>query len=177
MSNQIPKPVGRGAGQNPTSRFFKETHEIDLDELERARLEGEIPGRIATQVFPDSTRSIVTENTSPDIGFQYSINPYRGCEHGCAYCYARPKHEYLGLSAGLDSESKIFVKENAAELLREHLMKKSWKGEPIFFSGITDCYQPLERKHELTRGCLKVLSDFENPFGIISKNALVTRRA
>lgn len=118
---------------------------------------------------------MVTKNSSPDVGFEYSINCYRGCEHGCAYCYARPTHEYLGYSAGLDFESKIHVKYEAPVLLREALLKKSWHGQILFMSGVTDCYQPIERKLKLTRQCLEVLSEFKNPVSIITKNALVSR--
>src|SRR5690606_12796163 len=118
---------------------------------------------LKTQVFEDTTKSIVTSNDSPDLGFTYTLNPYRGCEHGCVYCYARPTHEYLGFSAGLDFESKIFVKKKAAQLLREKFMSKSWKPSPIFMAGITDCYQPLERKMGITRECLKVFNEFNNP--------------
>lgn len=179
MVNDSAKPKiqkGRGAGSNPTGRFEANRIEVD-DEGQAIRAEfnegDEVLAR--TQFLKDATRTIVTENKSPDIGFRYSINAYRGCEHGCAYCYARPTHEYLGHSAGIDFESKIYVKENAAELLHERLMKPSWEGEPIFMSGITDCYQPAERKFELTRSCLRVLSRFNNPVGIITKNRLVTR--
>jgi DNA repair photolyase len=123
----------------------------------------------------DPTRTIIARNDSPDVGFSASINPYRGCEHGCIYCFARPTHEYLGFSAGLDFESKILVKEDAAELLREELMSPKWKPETIAISGVTDPYQPIERKLEITRGVLAVLAEFRNPVGIITKNHLVTR--
>jgi DNA repair photolyase len=166
---------GRGSDYNPTGRFERLSRESDEDERERLRSIGEDAPLVRTELFKDSTRSIVTENDSPDIGFTYSINSYRGCEHGCAYCYARPTHEYLGLSAGLDFETKIFVKQDAATLLREKLMKPSWKPEPIFLSGITDCYQPIEREMKVTRSCLEVLAEFKNPFGLITKNKLITR--
>lgn len=130
---------------------------------------------LKTQFFRDHSRSIISENKSPDIGFRYSMNFYRGCEHGCAYCYARPTHEYLGFSAGLDFESKIFVKENAPELLREKLMSRAWEPEQISISGITDCYQPAERHFKLTRRCLQVLAEFKHPVGLITKNHLITR--
>lgn len=167
--------IGRGSDSNPTGRFEKLSRESDEDERERLRSIGEEAPLVRTELFKDSTRSIVTENDSPDIGFTFSINSYRGCEHGCAYCYARPTHEYLGLSAGLDFESKIFVKQDAARLLREKLMKPAWKPAPIFLSGITDCYQPIEREMRVTRSCLEVLAEFRNPFGLITKNKLVTR--
>ncbi len=157
---------GRGTSTNPFNRFDK--HQVKLDDSEPA-----VAPR--TEILRDISRSIVAENDSPDIGFRYSINPYRGCEHGCAYCYARPTHEYLGFSAGLDFETKILVKENAPQLLREKLMSRSWKPELIVISGNTDCYQPLERKFRLTRGLLEVLLEFRNPAGLITKNHLITR--
>ena len=128
-----------------------------------------------TEYLPDESQSIVAENDSPDIGFRYSVNPYRGCAHGCSYCYARPGHEYLGMSAGLDFETKILVKHRAAELLRDWLARPSWQPETIAFSGVTDCYQPAEREFQLTRGCLEVAAECRQPIGIITKNALVTR--
>ena len=115
------------------------------------------------------------ENDSPDVGFRYSVNPYRGCAHGCSYCYARPTHEYLGLSAGLDFETKVFVKYRAAELLRNFLAQPSWKPETIAFSGVTDCYQPAEREFQITRRCVAVAAECRQPIGIVTKNALVTR--
>src|SRR5262245_23028752 len=121
------------------------------------------------------TRSIIARNDSPDVGFSASINPYRGCEHGCIYCYARPTHEFLGMSAGLDFETKILVKEDAPDLLRKELSSPRWKPEPLGLSGVTDCYQPIEKKLQLTRRCLEVLAEFRNPAIIITKNRLVTR--
>jgi DNA repair photolyase len=131
--------------------------------------------QVETEVFKDTSRSVISYNDSPDVGFSASLNPYRGCEHGCIYCYARPTHEYLGLSAGLDFETKLFAKPDAPELLRAELQKKSWQPQTLVMSGVTDCYQPIERKLELTRGCLKVLAEFRNPGVIITKNYLVTR--
>ncbi|MEM8733577.1 MAG: PA0069 family radical SAM protein [Planctomycetota bacterium] len=131
--------------------------------------------RIATEYFDDDSRSIVTENRSPDIPFRYSLNPYRGCSHGCSYCYARPTHEYLGFNAGIDFEAKIVVKRDAAELLRNRLQQRSWCGEPVMMSGVTDCYQPVERELKIARQCLEVAAEFNQPIGIITKNALVTR--
>lgn len=128
-----------------------------------------------TKFFHDRTQTILNRNDSPDIGFEYSINPYRGCEHGCIYCYARPFHEYLGFSAGLDFETRIMVKTNAPELLRAELAAPKWQPQTIAMSGVTDCYQPVERKLKLTRRCLEVLAEFRNPVGIVTKNALVTR--
>lgn len=128
-----------------------------------------------TQYIPDQSRSIIASNNSPDVPFDRSINPYRGCAHGCIYCYARPSHEYLGMSAGLDFESKILVKHNAPHLLYEELADQSWKPQKIAFSGVTDCYQPVERKLQITRRCLEILLEFRNPVGIVTKNHLVTR--
>lgn len=171
--NALSRTTGRGSEILNQSRFDKLSRETDLSHFEHT-VNDDLP-LVQTQVYKDTSRKIITENKSPDIGFDFSINAYRGCEHGCAYCYARPTHEYLGHSAGLDFESKIYVKEEAPELLRSELMKKSWKPETIMMSGVTDCYQPLERKYELTRRLLRVLADFKNPVGIITKNHLVTR--
>ena len=123
----------------------------------------------------DQTRTIINYNDSPDVGFEASINPYRGCEHGCIYCFARPNHEYLGFSAGLDFETKILVKEDAPDLLRRELASPRWKPQVIAISGVTDAYQPIERRLQLTRKCLEVLVEFRNPVVIITKNELVTR--
>jgi DNA repair photolyase len=130
---------------------------------------------LRTKFFKDSARTILSENNSPDIGFRYSLNCYKGCEHGCAYCYARPTHEYLGLSAGVDFETKIFVKEDAPKLLREKFMSKSWQPEVVMMSGNTDCYQPAEARFQLTRKCLQVFAEFKNPVSLITKNALIVR--
>ena len=127
------------------------------------------------EVFHDASREILSRNDSPDLPFRWSVNPYRGCFHGCAYCYARPSHEYWGFGAGTDFESKLVVKEDAAALLRQAFERSSWKGELIVFSGNTDCYQPLEASYGLTRACLAVCADFRNPVGIIMKGALVLR--
>ncbi|MEJ0010524.1 MAG: PA0069 family radical SAM protein [Alphaproteobacteria bacterium] len=128
-----------------------------------------------TEFYEDNTKGILSYNKSPDIGFEVSLNPYRGCEHGCIYCFARPFHEYLGLSAGIDFETKIFVKMNAPVLLREELSAPSWEPQTVVMSGVTDCYQPFERKFGITRRCLEVFWEFRNPIAIITKNALVTR--
>ena len=128
-----------------------------------------------THFYKDLSSTLITYNNSPDVGFEASINVYRGCEHGCVYCYARPFHEYLGFSAGLDFESKIMVKENAARLLREELSSKKWQPKVVAMSGVTDCYQPIERKLKLTRACLEVFAEFRNPVAIVTKNNLVTR--
>src|SRR5581483_3169997 len=140
-----PKPKGRGSQLNPPNRFGGPHYELDLEQVEHDAEYLESLKNLPTEYFPDHSRSVVTENDSPDVGFRYSINPYRGCSHGCSYCYARPTHEYLGLSAGLDFESKIFVKEDAPELFREFLSKETWKPEEIVMSGVTDPYQPAER--------------------------------
>jgi len=128
-------------------------------------------------VLEERARSIVSENQSPDIPFRYSVNPYRGCQHACAYCYARPTHQYLSLGAGSDFDKKIVVKTNAPELLRQFLARRSWKREAITFSGNTDCYQPLEASYQLTRGCLEACLEFGNPVAIITKASLVRRDA
>jgi DNA repair photolyase len=161
----------RGAAENPPNRFEPLTLDPDPDWYDP----DERPP--ATQFFKDHSRTIINYNDSPDIGFEASVNPYRGCEHGCIYCYARPFHEFLGFSSGLDFESKIMVKENAPELLRRELASPKWKPQVIAMSGVTDCYQPVERKLKLTRRCLEVLAEFRNPVGIVTKNHLVTRDA
>ena len=127
------------------------------------------------KIFYDASRAILSRNDSSDLPFRWSVNPYRGCFHGCAYCYARPSHEYWGFGAGTDFESKLVVKEGAPRLLREAFDRRSWKGELIVFSGNTDCYQPLEASYGLTRACLEVCADYRNPVGIITKGALVSR--
>jgi len=162
--------TGRGAASNPANRFEKLHVEPDIDTET-----GEAEVRPGTIFLKDKTASILAHNDSPDVGFDTSINPYRGCEHGCIYCYARPTHEFLGMSAGLDFESKIMVKERAPELLREALASPKWTPRVIAMSGVTDCYQPIERKLKLTRGCLEVLAECRQPVGIITKNFLVTR--
>src|SRR6185295_2305159 len=159
----------RGATGNPANRFEKITLERDADWNPE---EDPLPH---TQFLKDHSRTIIATNDSPDIGFEASINPYRGCEHGCIYCYARPFHEYLGFSSGLDFETKIMVKEDAPELLQRELASPKWKPKVIAMSGVTDCYQPVERKLKLTRRCLEVLAEFRNPVAIITKNSLVTR--
>lgn len=136
--------------------------------------EGEIPST-RLEVYEDSTRSILSKNDSPDLGFRWSVNPYRGCFHACAYCYARPSHEYLGFGAGTDFETKIVIKPKAPQLLREAFMEPSWKGELIVFSGDTDCYQPIEACYRLTRGCLEVCLEFGNPVSIVTKSFLIVR--
>jgi DNA repair photolyase len=162
---------GRGAAGNPANRFDKIDYVRDED---AAPDEG--PGPL-TQALIDTSRTIVATNDSPDLGFNASVNPYRGCEHGCSYCYARPSHEYAGFSAGLDFETKILVKKNAPELLRRELSSPRWRPQTVVLSGVTDPYQPLERKLELTRRCLEVFAEFHNPVALITKNALIARDA
>ena len=138
-------------------------------------LEDEPPPGARLEVYEDHTREILSANDSPDVGFSWSVNPYRGCFHACAYCYARPTHEYLGLGAGTDFDRRITVKPDAPRLLREAFERKSWKGELIVFSGVTDCYQPLEASYRLTRACLEVCAEYRNPVGIITKAPLIER--
>ena len=166
--------VGRGAQIEPPNRFESQRLERDI-ECSTEDEDQDEHRRIRTQYLPDQTKTIICENNSPDIPFRYSINPYRGCEHGCAYCYARPGHEFLGMNAGLDFESRILVKHDAARLLRNELNKPSRICEPLSISGVTDCYQPAEREFKITRGLLEVLAESNHPVGIITKNALVTR--
>jgi len=172
-----PARKGRGARANPTGRFERARVEPDLDCLNEAideGLEESAPGP-KTEAIPDPSRSAISFNHSPDIPFDASFNPYRGCEHGCAYCYARPTHEYLGYSAGLDFETKILVKHHAPELLRRELSALRWKPQVVAVSGVTDAYQPLERRLQLTRRCIEVFEEFRNPITVITKSALVTR--
>lgn len=159
---------GRGAAENPGGRFESSEYVPSPEEIS----DHAAPRTI---YYRDNSKSIITRNESPDVGFDVSINPYRGCEHGCVYCYARPTHEYLGLSPGLDFETRIFIKENAPDLLKKELSSDKWEPQPIAISGITDCYQPVEKKLRLTRHCLEVLHEFRNPAGIVTKNQLVTR--
>jgi len=160
----------RGASGNPANRFEKLHVELEpTDEPDEDR------PKVATQFFRDGTKTIIARNDSPDVGFERSVNPYRGCEHGCAYCFARPTHEYLGFSAGLDFETRIMVKENAPELLAAELSSPKWKPQVVVMSGVTDPYQPVERRLRITRRCLEVLAKFRNPVGILTKNRLVTR--
>ena len=164
-----------GSNIDPPNRFTTVHHEQDLDQLEwdKEHLQAGPERRI--EYLSDSSKTIVSENNSPDIPFRYSLNPYRGCIHGCSYCYARPTHEYLGFSAGLDFETRIIVKHEAPELFRQFLSADSWKPEPVTFSGVTDCYQPAEREFRLTRQCLEVALACRQPVSIVTKNALVVR--
>src|SRR5437016_3292445 len=174
-----PSPAihGRSASWNPANRFEKlhvDFGDADVVQIDPTSAEEEKPRR-ETQFFRDLTKTIIARNDSPDVGFETSVNPYRGCEHGCIYCFARPTHEYLGMSAGLDFESRIMVKENAAKLLEAELSSPKWKPQVLVMSGVTDPYQPVERKFRITRSCLEVLVKFRNPVAIITKNRLVTR--
>src|SRR5438477_615489 len=155
----VPRPIS-----NPPNPWLSTEVEY-LEEIPPAELE----------VYEDHTREILANNDSPDVGFSWSVNPYRGCFHACAYCYARPTHEYLGLGAGTDFERKITVKPDAPRLLREAFDRRSWQGELVVFSGVTDCYQPLEASYRLTRGCLEVCAEYRNPVGIITKSPLIER--
>lgn len=160
---------GRGAADNPPNRF--EPLAFIPDDETR---DPDDPGP-RTRFFRDTSRTVIARNNSPDVGFTFSVNPYRGCEHGCIYCYARPTHEYLGFSAGLDFETRILVKEDAPELLHRELASPRWRPATVALSGVTDPYQPAERRFRITRGCLEVLAEFRNPVAIITKNHRVTR--
>lgn len=155
----MPRPV-----DNPPNPWLG-THVEYLDAPPDARLE----------VFVDHARTILSHNDAPDVPYRWSLNPYRGCMHACAYCYARPSHQHLGFGAGTDFDRKIVVKPDAAALLREAFSKRSWVGEAVMFSGNTDCYQPLEASYRLTRACLEVCAEHRNPVGVITKSALVRR--
>lgn len=166
---------GRGAQIEPANRFLATHREDDWEHLAAGDELRADDRRLPTEFLPDASQSILSENDSPDVGFRYSINPYRGCEHGCAYCYARPGHEYLGFNAGLDFETKVMVKHDAPALLRKALLRPKWRGEAIAISGVTDCYQPAERRYALTRGCLQVALEFRQAVSLVTKNALVLR--
>jgi DNA repair photolyase len=168
--------IGRGAARDLPNRFEVLALDLDPDVVQLdPSAEGESLPNPKTIFLDDHSESIIVRNQSPDVGFSAGINPYRGCEHGCAYCYARPSHEYLGFSAGLEFETKIMVKRRAAELLRRELSARKYQPEVLCMSGITDCYQPAERHFRITRSCLEVLAEFRNPVSIITKNFLVTR--
>jgi len=166
-----PAPRGRGTAENPENRYERIHVEYDPSDEE----DGPEPQKVATLHYRDTSRTILAENDSPDIPFRFSLNPYRGCEHGCIYCYARPTHEYLSFSAGLDFETRIMVKEDAPELLRQTFLSPRWQPQVVSLSGNTDCYQPSEKKLGITRRCLEVFREFYNPVGIVTKSALVTR--
>ncbi len=165
-----PAPLrGRGTAANPKNRFES------IERIPEPPVESDEISSPHTQFLTDTSRSIIAYNESPDVGFDASVNPYRGCEHGCVYCYARPSHEFLGFSSGLDFETKILVKEEAPELLRKEFASPKWKPQLLGISGVTDCYQPMEKKTQITRRCLAVCSEFRNPVVIVTKNFLVTR--
>lgn len=166
---------GRGAQKNVHNRFEAHSSQTLDEYLNYCEAEGDLPEGNRTQFMEVFPKTIVNKVPSPDVGMAYSLNPYQGCEHGCIYCFARNSHEYWGFNAGLDFERKILVKKNAAALLEAHLLKKSWNAHPIVMSGNTDCYQPAERRFELTRDCLKVFDKYRHPVGIITKNALILR--
>lgn len=162
---------GRGAQIKTNNKFLKAEYVAEhIEGLDEPLLSAP-----TTQIFYENARKVVNKVESPDLQGMFSLNPYQGCEHGCIYCYARNTHEYWGFSAGLDFESKIIVKENAPQLLEKFLIHPEWHATPIMLSGNTDCYQPLERKLEITRKLLMIFSKYRHPVGIISKNSLVTR--
>jgi DNA repair photolyase len=168
--------TGRGAARDLPNRFEKLALDLDPDVVQNdPSAEGEALPNPKTTFLDDQSESIVVKNDSPDVGFSAGINPYRGCEHGCAYCYARPYHEYLGFSAGLEFETKIMVKRRAGELLRKELSRPKYEPQVLGMSGVTDCYQPAERHFRITRSCLEVLAEFRNPVSLITKNFLITR--
>jgi DNA repair photolyase len=162
---------GRGAQIKTGNKFLKAEYVTNhIEGLDEPLLDSP-----HTQIFYESPKKIINKVDSPDLGAMYSMNPYQGCEHGCIYCYARNTHEYYGFSAGLDFESKIIVKKNAPQILEQQLLHKNWNAVPIMLSGNTDCYQPQERKFQITRQMLKVLAQYRHPVGIISKNSLILR--
>jgi DNA repair photolyase len=175
MDPQRPSTKGRGTSAAPPNRFEAARTDVDWEHLAADDELLNEPRKTPTEFLPDNSESLIVENRSPDIPFRWGVNAYRGCEHGCAYCYARPYHEYLGMNAGLDFETKILVKFDAVKLLRRELNRSSWTGEWLHMSGVTDCYQPCEREFRLTRGLLEVMSEANQAVGIVTKNALVVR--
>lgn len=176
MEKQPTQParfVGRATNRHVPNRFERVRVVEDTEHLDLAPEEIDPRRVVPTQFLPDRSRTLIRENESPDIPFRFSINPYRGCEHGCAYCYARPGHETLGMNAGIDFETKIVVKYDAAGLLRKELSRTSWHGHQIAMSGVTDCYQPVERRLQLTRACLEIMREARQAVGIVTKNALI----
>lgn len=162
---------GRGAQVKPTNKFLKNRYVAEhMEGLDEPLIQSP-----QTKVFQEHAKSIVNKVTSPDLGMVYSLNPYQGCEHGCSYCYARNSHEYYGFDAGLDFESKLIAKKNAAQLLEKQLLNSNWQPVPINVSGNTDCYQPLERTMKLTRSVLEVFARYRHPVGMITKNSLILR--
>lgn len=175
MSQEGQYIKGRGAQINVHNRFFAESQEMLDDFLNYCAVEGDLTESNKTSFLEVFPKTIVNKVESPDVGMGYSMNVYQGCEHGCIYCFARNSHEYWGYSAGLDFERKIMVKKNAPELLEEKLQSKNWKAHTIVMSGNTDCYQPAERKFQITRKCLELFHKYRHPVAIITKNALITR--
>ena len=175
MEDQTQYIKGRGAQKNVHNRFFAESQEMLDDFLNYCATEGDESDNNKTSFLEVFPKTIVNKVESPDVGMGFSMNPYQGCEHGCIYCYARNSHEYWGYSAGLDFERKILVKKNAPQLLEEKLKSKNWQAQTIVMSGNTDCYQPAERKFEITRKCLEIFHKYRHPVGIITKNSLITR--
>jgi DNA repair photolyase len=167
-----PGPNGRGAVSNQSGRYERESREAFDDGW---RSDDEAPPKLTTSVTRETARTIISRNTSPDIGFDRTINTYRGCEHGCIYCYARPNHAYAGLSPGLDFESRLYAKLNAAERLEHELSAPNYRPNVLVLGGVTDVYQPIERTHRLTRACLEVLARFNHPVALVTKSALVAR--
>ena len=166
---------GRGAQIHANNKFDAFTHEQRHDFLEFCRKSGENPDKNKTKYIEVFPKTVVNKVTSPDVGMEYSLNPYQGCEHGCIYCYARNTHEFWGYNAGLDFERVVLVKKNAAQLLEKKLKSKSWKARPIVLSGNTDCYQPAEHKYGITRACLQVFLKYRHPVGLITKNASLVK--
>ncbi len=168
---------GRGSSLRIANRFESIHVEDDFEQLEESDQLAEKSQKVKTEYLVDRSGSVVNENSSPDVDFKYSLNPYRGCVHGCSYCYARPTHEYLGYNAGIDFESKIIIKPEAPSLFKKWINRPKWRTmvEPIMLSGVTDCYQPCEKKFEITRECLKVARDAHQPMRLITKNVLIQR--
>lgn len=172
---------GRGATNDPGNRFepvrlYVLGEHLDTQMAEAEHGEGApAPRQTPTTVLPDRTTSLINRVDSPDLPFTWTINPYRGCEHGCIYCYARPTHEYLGMTSGVDFETKVMAKHDAPDLLRRELGAKKWRGDTLAMSGVTDCYQPIERELNITRGCMEVMAECRQPVGIVTKNRLVLR--
>jgi DNA repair photolyase len=163
---------GRGAQINLANPYFSQKYVTEhIEGLDEELM----PEKPTTQIFYETPKQILSKNNSLDIPFRYSINPYQGCEHGCIYCYARNSHQYWGFSAGLDFETKIMVKKNAADLLEKQFLSKNWEPTPIMLSGNTDCYQPLEKDLKITRNILKVFAKYANPVSMITKNSLILR--
>lgn len=175
MSNEGGFIKGRGAQLNVSNKFEAQQHEFRDDFLNYCATEGDEVQNNHTVLIDTFPKTIVNKVSSPDVGMEYSLNPYQGCEHGCIYCYARNSHEYWGYSAGLDFERKILVKKNAVELLEKKLRSRKWEAKPIILSGNTDCYQPIEKKLKITRQLLETFLKYKHPVGIITKNALVQR--